>query len=242
MGAEFDKYDRTYSDEIDKAIGFVGQSHSFYMEVKAERLIGLAVREFGDVSKLKMLDVGCGVGLMSRLLVGSGAELHGIDIARDAVKVAREEVPDGHFRAYDGRRIPFRDNTFDVAFAVCVIHHVPVGQRQGLLKGMARVTKPGGLVVLFEANPWNPLTRLAVARCEFDKDAVLLGMSKSETLVRRAGLEMADHEYILFFPLRGRFWRATESLLRWFPMGAQYFVCGRKHRTPETSAAGVSSQ
>ena len=39
---------------------------------------------------------------------------------------------------------------------------------------MRRVVRPGGLLCIIEHNPFNPLTRLAVVRCEFDRDAVLL--------------------------------------------------------------------
>ena len=47
-------------------------------------------------------------------------------------------------------------------------------QLAGFVADMVRVTRPGGLVCVIEHNPLNPLTRLAVNRCPFDADAVLL--------------------------------------------------------------------
>ena len=53
---------------------------------------------------------------------------------------------------------------------------------------MRRVVRPGGLVCVIEHNPLNPLTRsLAVSRCEFDSDAVLLGASTTRKLMAAGG-------------------------------------------------------
>jgi hypothetical protein len=47
---------------------------------------------------------------------------------------------------------------------------------------------------------------------------------------RSAGLETAEARYILFFPWDGSGLRGIESGLRWLPLGAQYFVSGRRGR------------
>jgi hypothetical protein len=52
---------------------------------------------------------------------------------------------------------------------------------------MARVTRPGGLICIIEHNALNLLTRLAVNRCPFDADAVLLRSGQSQELLRGAG-------------------------------------------------------
>jgi hypothetical protein len=90
------------------------------------------------------------------------------------------------------------------------------------------VLKPGGVLFIFEHNPYNPLTRRAVNNCPFDADAVLLTRRRSSRLVKRAGLETTEERYILFFPWEGSTFRAIETHLRWLPMGAQYFVSGRR--------------
>ena len=63
MKAEFDRFDQTYEAELDDAIGFAGQEHGFYVDAKARRLLELARRRVGDTRGLRVLDVGCGVGL-----------------------------------------------------------------------------------------------------------------------------------------------------------------------------------
>ena len=93
---------------------------------------------------------------------------------------------------------------------------------------MARVLRPGGLALILEHNPWNPLTRLAVARCPFDDDAILLGPSEATRHLSGAGLVREEKRYILFFPFDARIFRRVESGLGALPLGAQYYVASRK--------------
>ena len=131
--------------------------------------------------------------------------------------------------AGDGRHAPFAGGSFDLVFAVCVLHHVPPGgQRDALVGEMARLARPGGLVAIWEHNPWNPLTRRVVARCPFDRDAALLSLAETRRLLRRAGLSRVESRYGLFFPWRGRGWRRAERLLAQVPLGAQFVALGSK--------------
>lgn len=135
------------------------------------------------------------------------------------------------FIKFDGKVLPFSDNQFDIAFACCVFHHIPPNQRLAMTKEMARVVVPGGLIVIFEHNPWNPLTRIVVSRCEFDQDAILLRGKESMNLLKRNGLDKITSHQILYFPWRGKFWKLLEALISWIPLGAQYFVYGCKPRS-----------
>ena len=92
---------------------------------------------------------------------------------------------------------------------------------------LARVTRPDGLVVVFEHNPYNPLTRLVVRRCEFGEDARMLRMAEAERLFRENGVTPVDRGYLLLFPSRRRRVLAVERALRRLPLGAQYYLAGR---------------
>ena len=78
--------------------------------------------------------------------------------------------------------------------------------------------------MIFEHNPLNPLTRRAVAGCEFDRDAVLLRRSESERLLRGAGLRDPEGAYIVFFTRDSERLQRVERLLGGVPLGAQYVV------------------
>jgi hypothetical protein len=91
---------------------------------------------------------------------------------------------------------------------------------------MRRVTRPGGLVCVIEHNPYNPLTRLAVARCEFDRNAVLLAAGKTRKLMAAGGLREIGARHFLLLPWDTKPARRLESTLSGVPLGGQYAAYG----------------
>lgn len=217
-----------YRQEVDKSIAFIGKGVDFFTEVKARCLQDIAKRLLGDVRRLKVLDIGCGVGLTDSFLTQSFGDLHGVDITQLSIDSASENNPSVHYQVYDGKVLPFADATFDLAFAVNVMHHVPPDAWHGFMKEMGRVVRKGGLGVVFEHNPFNPLTRLAVFRCSFDADAVLLRRSVMARIFRQQGLDPVEQRYILFTPFRSGILKAAEARLGWLPIGAQYYIAAAK--------------
>ena len=82
--------------------------------------------------------------------------------------------------------------------------------------------------MIYEHKPLNPLTRLAVARCEFDEGVKLLTPGCTKPLLRDAGLELIEWRYIGFSPGRGRLLRALERYLARVPLGGQYSVAASR--------------
>lgn len=225
---DFDEYADVYTQEVERVVGFSGRDHEFFLSAKIRHILSLARARGHDLGRSVALDLGCGPGTMSGLLAPHVRLLCGTDIAFAGLVQARGRAPDARFSKYDGRRLPFSDRAFDLVTAVCVLHHVPELDWLPLLVEMARVVRPGGMAVVFEHNPWNPLTRRAVAHCAFDRDARLLRCGTTKRLMRQAGLEKIEHAYILFSPWQGRLWREIEAALGWLPMGAQYWVAGSR--------------
>ena len=83
-------------------------------------------------------------------------------------------------------------------------------------------------MAIFEHNPWNPLTRRAVAGCEFDRDAVLLPRRQAEQLLHGQSMAGVEGSYMLFFTRRSALLHGIERRLGWLPLGAQYVVSGRR--------------
>jgi ubiquinone/menaquinone biosynthesis C-methylase UbiE len=135
---------------------------------------------------------------------------------------ARSNVPKAEYRWYDGDKVPFPDETFDVVLAICVLHHVPVSKRFKFVSEMVRVTRSGGLVAIFEHNPFNPLTRHAVNSCALDRDAVLLQPAKTVEFLREAAEARPFVHHYLFSPLGGAAGRALDRSLHRLPLGGQY--------------------
>lgn len=225
--SEFDAYKDTYRDEVEQSIGFIGQGLDYFIEAKARALLDLAERRLGAPDGLTALDVGCGTGQTDRFLDGRFAELVGVDPSPASLERARELNPSVRYLVGDGRAIPLDEASVDVAFAICVMHHVPTADWDAVAGEMRRVVRPGGLVAIFEHNPYNPLTRRAVSSCVFDEDAVLLSRRRAARLLRSAGLDVVEQRYILFVPGGGSRVASFERLLAGVPVGAQHYVAGR---------------
>jgi SAM-dependent methyltransferase len=224
---DYDRYRDRYREELDQAVSFAGASHDFFTRAKADELARLARRHLGDPGQLEALDVGCGIGLTDRHLAGRFRALTGTDVSPGVLETAARENPGVRYELAERGRLPFDDNAFDLAFAVCVIQVVPSTERPRFVAELARVTRPGGLIVVFEHNPFNPLTRLVVRRCEFGEDARMLGMAEAERLLRENGVKPIDRGFLLVFPSRRERVLALERSLRRLPLGAQYYVAGR---------------
>jgi ubiquinone/menaquinone biosynthesis C-methylase UbiE len=226
VDAQFDAYADSYDETVNQSLAFLGVKVGYFTRVKADYLLDLLADHFGDTRGLDLLDVGCGVGNYHRLVQGRLRSLSGVDVSAACVDEAAQHNPAGTYCAYDGSRLPFADGQFDVATTICVMHHVPPAQWPAFVAEMKRVLKPGGLAVVFEHNPLNPLTRRVVSNCEFDADAVLLRQGRTRSLLAEAGFRDVASRSILSIPSAGQWSRRLDLLLGRLALGAQYFARG----------------
>jgi SAM-dependent methyltransferase len=102
-------------------------------------------------SGLRWIDVGCGNGVFTELLVGrcAPATVHGIDPSEGQLAFARTRPAArvAQFRQGDAMAQPFSDDTFDVAVMALVIFFVP-DPAKGVAE-MVRVVCPGGTVTAY---------------------------------------------------------------------------------------------
>lgn len=221
---DFSENATEYGRLVGDAVGFSGLSLDFFTRAKALLLSELVDGHFGRDACVAALDVGCGVGLLDAALATERFRVTGVDVAAGAIEQARSSNPGLPYAVYDGSRLPFDDGTFDLSFTVCVMHHLPVATRLAFVGELRRVTRPGGMVCVIEHNPVNPLTLLAVMRCPFDKDAVLLPAREVRLAMSASGLGPADTRYFLLQPSLAPAARAIEKRLSRLPLGAQYCV------------------
>lgn len=227
MSHTFDAYRKSYGSAVEQSVAFTGLGHEFFLRAKVDLLRErLRARQF-DPSDKHLLDVGCGVGSMHALLSPMFGRTTGVDVSAESVAEASARYPANTYKTYDGRHLPFADQSVDLALTVCVVHHVPVEQWQAFVAEMRRAVRTGGLVCIIEHNPLNPLTQLGVARCAFDADAVLLRRKRTEALMRQAGIVDIDTRYFLLSPFEVRPLRTLERSLGRLPLGGQYLTLGR---------------
>lgn len=226
--ADLNQYRDSYREVVQDSLALPGAEAEFFIRAKAQMVVELA-RELREPASLAALDVGCGVGETDRFLEGKFGSLSGVDIAPDLLARAAEVNSWASYRSYSqGAPIPHPDESFDLSFAICVLHHVPPPDWDRFVADMVRVTRPGGLVAIFEHNPLNPLTRRSVRNCEFDEGVVMLKRSRTKKLLKKHGLAVSRAPYIVFFIREGRLLSRIERGLGWLPAGAQYYVAGRK--------------
>lgn len=130
---------RHYYNEF--ATHYEDHRHHGYHRWLDERSVAL-VRE--QARGRRVLEVGCGTGLILREIAPVAAEAVGLDLSPGMLEVARQRqlsVVEG-----SADELPFGDANFDLVYSFKVLAHVPsIGQA---LSEMVRVTRPGGQLVL----------------------------------------------------------------------------------------------
>ncbi|HVY66603.1 MAG TPA: class I SAM-dependent methyltransferase [Gammaproteobacteria bacterium] len=230
--AEFDKFAAEYRSLHAASIKASGESPEYFAEYKIVDVAAeLARARGGAVERAAVLDFGAGVGYSVPFFARHmpGARVTCLDVSQKSLDIgAARHGSAADFRHFDGKRIPYADRTFDVALASCVFHHIPHDEHVALLAEIRRVLKDDGLLLVFEHNPLNPLTRHAVNTCIFDEHAVLVRAPEMRRRAVAAGFAAADVRYRIFFPHWARSLRPTEKWLTWLPLGAQYYVRASK--------------
>lgn len=151
----------------------------------------------------RILDVGCGDGFHDARIVAAGAEVVGIDIHQSRLAFARRHNGGGRveYLSMDAERMEFADGTFDKVISCCVIEHFT--NEAKVLENIARVLKPGGLLVLSADSLSNPEVTHSERETHRARYAVKTFYTK--TILReklaRAGLKFERASYILTAPL-----------------------------------------
>ena len=221
---EFDQFAKDYSDKMEDSIRFLGKEHSFFTKIKAEKiteLLGIVNQE-----RLKILDAGCGVGLMHSFFDNTKFDVYGTDISLESIKVAEKEYPKSRFSHFNGDRFPYKDNYFDSAFTICVLHHIELSDRLHFISEICRVVKSSGLIIIAEHNKFNPITQYVVKTSPVDVNAKLLANKEAKSLLRENGVENIQSHYILCTPFEYWWAKVLENSLKKIPIGAQYLTWG----------------
>ena len=221
-GADFDRFAATYENIHARNLRITGETSDYFAAYKASYI----ARKVGRSSS-RVLDYGCGIGLLVRHLIGriSARRIDGFDPSLASLdRVDKALLSQGVFTS-DPDRL---GHTYEIIVLANVLHHVKPADRQDLICRLAARLACDGKLFIFEHNPANPLTRRAVGSCPFDEDAILLPPAEVADYVRTAALRLIKRDYIVFFPRWLAVIRPLEPSLRWCPLGAQYAVVAAK--------------
>jgi len=216
----FDNYADNYNEHINKSFGSLENNLDYYHIKKSEIL----KMELGYQPK-KILDLGCGVGTMLKLLSKQFPD--SIFYAQDESPKSMDYIKKNHPNVNCLSDLNTEEK-FDLIFLSNVIHHVKSSERDDLFKKIHSLLNPEGKLFIFEHNPYNPLTLKLVANCEFDADAELIKKKDLIKICKRNDLKIFKSGYIHFFPSKLGFLFKIENYLKWLFLGAQYFCIFQK--------------
>lgn len=167
----------------------------------------------------KILDVGCGGGILSDSMARLGAQVTGIDLATKALKVAKlhaleAATPNVTYEEMSAEaKAEQAPSSFDVVTCMEMLEHVP--DPASVVKACAQLVKPGGWVFFSTINR-NPKAYVsAILGAEYLLKIVPQGThdfqkfikpSELAHFIRAAGLDLKTSKGLQYNPISNRFW------------------------------------
>lgn len=228
--AEFDKFADEYHAMHVASIGLSGEGPSFFAEYKIRDLAVEHAARNGPADP-RILDFGAGSGSSVPFVARhfKRSRLTCLDVSKRSLRLAETRFGDlARYVHFDGGNVPFESASFDIVFAACVFHHIDGDEHVRLLAEWHRVLRPGGLALVYEHNPLNPLTRRVVNSCPFDENAQLIGSAQMSQAFAKAGFTQPQTRFRMWFPHALRGLRRFEPWLARIPLGAQYYVAATR--------------
>jgi SAM-dependent methyltransferase len=128
-----------------------------YLEQVGLPLYGAALDAACVTEGTRLLDAGCGAGLLALLAGLRGARVTALDASAALLDIARARLPEADVREGDLEALPFADAAFDSVTAVnSVFYAADMG---AAMRELARVVRPGGRVVV---TAWGPPERCEI--------------------------------------------------------------------------------
>jgi ubiquinone/menaquinone biosynthesis C-methylase UbiE len=101
----------------------------------------------------RLLHVGCGTGTALQIAASSGAVIAGLDASADLLTIARRRLPDADLRVAEAAELPYDRGCFDQVMAFDAIQYTE--PPAVAVAELARVTRPGGAVVIGLWHNWS---------------------------------------------------------------------------------------
>ena len=130
------------------------QDFATYSEQTSLPLFGAALDAARVTRGTRLLDVGCGAGLLVLLASLRGAQIAALDASPALLDIVRARVPTADVREGDLEALPFADAAFDAVTAVNSVFYA--ADMAAAMRELTRVVRPGGRVVV---PAWGPLER-----------------------------------------------------------------------------------
>jgi SAM-dependent methyltransferase len=227
LRAEFDLLADEYHDQHKANVAITGEGPEYFAEYKIADLANFVKTE--GVVTGQLFDFGCGIGNSVPYFrkYFPDRKLSCGDVSSRSIEIAKARNAGDESYVLIGEDIPLPTHSQDIVFSACVFHHIPHEQHEHWLAELLRITRPGGLLAIYEHNPLNPLTVRAVNTCPLDVNARLIRGGIMRKRAVAGGWVDARVGYKLFFPAILAALRPMERHLEWLGLGAQYRMTAR---------------
>jgi ubiquinone/menaquinone biosynthesis C-methylase UbiE len=119
------------------------EQHWWYCGLR--RILLQSIKKYAPKNKMKILDVGCGTGILMKTL-SSVHDVSGIDYSEDAISFCRlRELK--NVKKASANDLPFENNVFDLVTCMDVLYHVGIDIEKALHE-INRVLKPQGILAI----------------------------------------------------------------------------------------------
>ena len=182
------------------------------------------INQLSPLEGRKVLDVGCGGGILSDSMARKGAEVTGIDLASKALRVARlhaleAETPHVQYREISVEELANEcPGSFDTVTCMEMLEHVP--DPQSVVAACARLVKPGGWVFFSTINRNAKAFAFAIVGAEYllkmlpqgtHEYAKFIRPSELASACRQAGLDVLHTRGMQYNPVTGRYWLSGDT-------------------------------
>lgn len=115
-----------------------------------------AVEEFAGEAPVELIDIACGTGRFLREILRNNPKIsaNGLDLSRPYLHKAQRSLaahPETRFLEANAEDIPAEDGAYDIATCVYLFHELPKKVRRTVAKEIARILKPGGMLVFVDS-------------------------------------------------------------------------------------------
>ncbi len=179
-------------------------------------------RKLDCLKGLRMLDIGCGGGVLSEPLARLGADMVGADPAEENIEAARAHAEDQgaavDYRATTAEELAEAGETFDVVLAMEVVEHV--ADVEGFVSTCASMVRPGGLFIAATLNRTLKSFALAIVGAEYVLRWLPRGTHQwdkfvtpreLETTVEATGLSVIGERGVVYNPFADR-WQLSSDM------------------------------
>ncbi|MEM1268078.1 MAG: bifunctional 2-polyprenyl-6-hydroxyphenol methylase/3-demethylubiquinol 3-O-methyltransferase UbiG [Pseudomonadota bacterium] len=193
-----------------------------YITLQVAAETGRALSDPRPFAGLRLLDIGCGGGLLSEPMARLGADVLGADAAERNIPVARLHAEQSgleiDYRVTTAEDLAAADETFDVVLNMEVVEHV--AEPSAYLASCARLLKPGGIMVASTLNRTAKSYLLAILGAEevlrwlprgTHEWQKFITPNELKTMLGEAGLTQVDAAGFTFNPLAWR-WGLSRDL------------------------------